>query len=303
MIQTNLAINKKRKMESSLQASLDRRIAKLATLGDGPESKRQRKREFVAIGKLKKQLAEAAANCDPASSLQQPPLKKQRNTKPETGSSALVGGGAADAGDGDDEVLPEKASRKQMKGIVKTVNHKLSLMSTRKQLSKALKVFNSLEKRGIQGDVHTFTNVINACVRCGDLPRARAVYDSMRQAGITPNIITVTTLLKGLCEAGDVRGARALLDSETARTKVVPNMRTVNTLLRGAVRRGSVADGAAVFEAAVASWDLHPDEPAVTALVGLLCRNLQVDHYEKRINMREFRETNIFVETQFVIGL
>jgi len=91
--------------------------------------------------------------------------------------------------------------------------------------------------------------------------------------------VTLTALLKGYCEAGDVRGAKALLEAETSRDEtLVPNQRTVNTLLRGCVRIGCVETATDTF-ASLDRWgvDFEPDESAVTAMCGLLCRSLEVD--------------------------
>merc|ERR1711965_372170 len=107
--------------------------------------------------------------------------------------------------------------RKEVKQLVKSVNHKLAMMSARKELKRSLKCLAGLRKRGIAGDVHTFTNVVNCAVRCGNLAVARRVFgDLKRSPGLSPNIVTITTLLKGLCEAGKSRAAKRLLDAECA---------------------------------------------------------------------------------------
>ena len=87
----------------------------------------------------------------------------------------------------------------------------------------------------INSDVHSFTNLLNAYVRCGDIPGAELVWMRMlnlspplssdggtatasklglgtiASAGIlTPNVVTCTTLIKGYCEGSCMSKAQAL---------------------------------------------------------------------------------------------
>lgn len=67
--------------------------------------------------------------------------------------------------------------------------------------------------------MHSFTNLLNAYVRCGDVAGAEAVWQAMQEkssatssthaaikpttaAAIAPNVVTCTTLIKGYCEEG-----------------------------------------------------------------------------------------------------
>lgn len=94
--------------------------------------------------------------------------------------------------------------------------------------------------RGLSPNVYTFTNMVNACVRCGELDRAKKlVYEDMPQHNISPNAITYTALLKGICsdEATTSGIVRSVL-SEMCAKQIAPNLRTFNTILRGCVRTG-----------------------------------------------------------------
>lgn len=70
----------------------------------------------------------------------------------------------------------------------------------------------------VHTDVHSYTNLLNAYVRCGDITGAEGVWVSMLQAPltqpsasvITPNVVTCTTLIKGYCEGSQVSKAQAL---------------------------------------------------------------------------------------------
>jgi pentatricopeptide repeat protein len=195
-------------------------------------------------------------------------------------------------------------TRKEVKRLVKSVNRKLAAMSTRKELRRSLICLAGLRRRGIEGDVHTYTNIINCAVRCRSLAVAQSVFAELKNSPyLSPNIVTVTALLKGLCEAGKVREAKALFDREcaltpggagdpvhcgtsfspapTTATKPAPNLRAANTLLRGCVRSGDVGTALHIF-AELEAWGIQADEytrdeTTVTAVVGLLSRSLQLD--------------------------
>jgi len=270
----------------AIQAEIARRIAKLEALKDSDEAKRQRKREFAAIGKLKRHLAEATTA---SSSTTAAPSKRPR---PDADLTARAPEGPPLAADDSleyaEDRAPQKGSgKKATKQLVKGVNHKLALMATRKQLSQALKCFRGLTKRGVPGDVHTYTNIINCAVRCGELSLASKYYAELGARGLAPNVVTVTAMLKGHCEAGDVHGAKALLDKEMGcHRAIVPNLRTANTLLRGCVRAGCTSIAVATF-ASFRAWGIEPDESAVTAVAGLLCRTLQVNEAARLVAAHE----------------
>jgi pentatricopeptide repeat protein len=279
---------------AELQANIDRRVAKLALLGDSEDSKRTRKREFAAIGKIRKQLAALPKEAS-STAAKRPRLEADfaasdgpsSTNKKSMGSTKTKGSqrSSSSAEDNDDSEVEDSnkgggggaLSRKQEKQLVKTVNQKLAVAATRKQLKAALKVFASLAKRGLQGDVHTYTNVINCAVRCGHLAQAQQLYAHLRGVrGLAPNVVTLTALLKGYCEAGDVSGGKAMLDAECAAHRLVPNLRTANTLLRGCVRSGNTAVAVAALHEMAHGWAVAADASCVVAVVGLLSRSLRL---------------------------
>ncbi|KAA8492050.1 tRNA (guanine-N(7)-)-methyltransferase [Porphyridium purpureum] len=100
----------------------------------------------------------------------------------------------------------------------------------------------SREPFRLQPSVHTFSNIINTCVRCGDLPLARRTVEQMaEQFGVRPNQVTLTALLKGEAQA-PVRSMSSAMEvfqrlcDEHAGLKLDTNLRTINTMLRGCVR-------------------------------------------------------------------
>jgi pentatricopeptide repeat protein len=100
----------------------------------------------------------------------------------------------------------------------------------------AVEVYRALLRTKFQPTVFTFTQLLNAFVRCGELPRARQILEEMARARVAPNEVTYTALVKGLCQEGMISDALELLDRMARAAGCRPNLRTFNTVLRGCVR-------------------------------------------------------------------
>ena len=207
---------------------------------NGPEDKRIKKRALQAIGKLNKELAELSAPSNVAVT----------NKKSNDTASSKRKREDNDNDDNDDEgegaseqQQQQQLTRKQLKAKLKLLNQELGELALKKQLSLARKRFSWGVKKGMEPDVHTYTNLLNCNVRCGDMEGAAAVMREMTSSGnqqlllqqqqkgrgvggknknsqqqqrkpVLPNVVTYTTLLKGYCDAGMMREARALMFGE-----------------------------------------------------------------------------------------
>jgi len=295
-------------------AKLARLSAKLEALqpdGAGGD-KRVRKRIFAAIGKLKKELL-AAASADPPA---EPAHKRPRpDGASQLASTATVGGAppvaasadgkcmakakakgkevASAAGEEAEEVAlladgdvaeaarPKRAGKGKggRKADSRGLNLEIAKLAKRKQLAGAEQLFARARAQGI-ADVHTYTNMINAAVRCGQLARAEALMAEMRTHGPLPNVVAFTALLKGYANVGQMEQASELVEAMLAKGAggcplAQPNLRTANTLLRGCARTGDVA----LAEATVArmeEWGCEADASSYEALLLLLCQALKV---------------------------
>jgi pentatricopeptide repeat protein len=105
----------------------------------------------------------------------------------------------------------KKMSKKQAKNQVKVQNKLLATYGQKKDLGSALKMFERMKRRGLQPTVHTYSSMVNACVRCGESQRAEQFVIEMKQRGVVPNEVTYTALMKGLCNADRLQEAIALL--------------------------------------------------------------------------------------------
>jgi len=260
-----------------------------------PEDKRVKKRVLQTLGKLKKELEalksgggrQLAAEDATASSSVQGGSKRKRTEEGEEeeeeevedNEGGLSGGGQV-----------KQPTRKQLKMKLKLLNQELAEFALKKQLKMARKRFAWGVKRGMEPDVHTYTNLLNANVRCGDMREASSLMVAMKNNGIRPNVVTFTTLLKGYCEAGDLQAAKRVMmvdmvEAAAQNNQLFPNTRTVNTLLRGCVRKGHVEMATQVWSFVKQHQARHvqiaPDSCTYESIVALLCQGLRLEEAEQ----------------------
>jgi pentatricopeptide repeat protein len=200
----------------AIEASIADYAKRLAEISQGDEqSKRVKKRILQKLGKLKKDLAAVSGNSAPADS-----------TEPHSGSN--------DIETKDDAPILSKEERKLK---LRLLNKDLSEFAQKKQLTLAKKRFEQAIRKGIKVDVHSYTNLINAYVRCSDLRGAEETVQRMKEQQIQPNLVTFTTLLKGYSEMGDMQEASRIY-FQCLNAEGGPNVRSLNTFLRACVRTG-----------------------------------------------------------------
>ncbi|KAJ1430057.1 hypothetical protein B484DRAFT_328647, partial [Ochromonadaceae sp. CCMP2298] len=119
------------------------------------------------------------------------------------------------------------------------MNKDLADLAQKKQLKLAVKKFEWGVRKGLRVDVHSYSNLLNAHVRCNDLAGAEGVIARMTKDGISPNLVTLTILMKGFSEAGDVRRVSEIY-AQVLAGPWEQNVRSLNTLLRGCSRTGAV---------------------------------------------------------------
>ena len=134
----------------------------------------------------------------PKLSSKQSPLGKGQKNKGKSASSAKK----------EIKATPSKRENKKKLGLV---NNKIKEFASKKELGKALKEFRRLSKSDVKPSIHTYTSLINACVRCYELERATRYFNSMQEAGIKPNEITYTVIIKGLMQQGRMLAVHRLL--------------------------------------------------------------------------------------------
>ena len=87
-------------------------------------------------------------------------------------------------------------------GEIKFFNRLVKDFGNDKQLGFAEEAFRRVADAGLERNVYTYTNMLNACVRVGELDRMRRTWSDMLAAGVQPNEVTYTVLVKGLAQEG-----------------------------------------------------------------------------------------------------
>jgi len=250
-----------------------------------PEKKAARARIFRSIGKVRKSLqtlenggrgedkaAETEKHEEDASALKEPAAKKLKPDSAAAAFAAAMSKATAPTAPSVASVTREsKESRRKTKQRLQLLNKQISMHGQRKQLTKALRVFEQIRSEGLTPSDYTHTNLINAYVRSGDIDGAMQQLNDMQAAGAVPNVVTYTALIKGVCSIGNMAGAEALLARMAKqRPALTPNVRTINTMLRGCVRVGDVDLGYKVVQRMRDEWGLEPDGPCLDYMVKLL---------------------------------
>lgn len=216
----------------ALKASIaenGKRLDEIKASGD-EASKRIKKRLTQKLGKLKKDLADLTGSDSANASSDAPSLGKRKADGDD--------GGDDEEGADVKEVSAAPMSKEERKVKLRLLNKDLAEFAQKKQLTFARKRFEQAVRKDLKVDVHSYTNLINAYVRCSDLEGAEQTLQRMIQGNITPNLVTYTTLLKGYSESGDMSEAGRIYFEALRAFR--PNVRSLNTFLRACVRTGQV---------------------------------------------------------------
>ena len=160
-------------------------------------------------------------------------------------------------------------------GEIKFFNRLVKDFGNDKQLGFAEEAFRRVADAGLERNVYTYTNMLNACVRVGELDRARRTWSDMLAAGVQPNEVTYTVLVKGLAQEGFLEEAANVVE-EMRRAGVEPNARTFSTLLRNCVRHADQATADRCF-ATMREVGTKPDVASFEYLVKTRCAAMDAE--------------------------
>ena len=155
---------------------------------------------------------------------------------------------------------------------VKFFNRLIRDFGNDKQLGFAEEAFKRVrECDGLERNVYSHTNMLNACVRVGELEKARRVWENMLAENVEPNEVTYTVFVKGLAQSGCLDEAMELIETLCAEgSTVAPNVRTFSTLLRNCVRHADGVNADRCFEA-MRGAGVAPDAASFEYLVKTKC--------------------------------
>jgi len=157
---------------------------------------------------------------------------------------------------------------------VKFFNRLLKDFGNEKQFGFAKETFERISRAGLEPNVYSYTNYLNAATRVGETAVMREIWKSMCDAGVEPNEVAYTVLVKGESQDGNIDRARSVM-REMISVGVEPNQRTYATLLRNCVRYGDV-DGATKCLETMRERDYSPDATACEYFIKTLCGKLMV---------------------------
>jgi pentatricopeptide repeat protein len=70
------------------------------------------------------------------------------------------------------------------------------------KFEKAIEVFDSMKKDGIEPAVVTYNIMFDAYNKSGKVERAIEMFDSMKKDGIEPDVVTHTTMINAYAKSG-----------------------------------------------------------------------------------------------------
>ena len=226
---------------------------------EGPENKRKRKRLMIKISSIKKQLA--VGGNDAAEVTTKKVISQVQTTSTDNDPKNSQG----------TRHERKKTSRKKLKKKTMHLNKELKDLAQRKQLKRAMSVFSKGERKGLV-DVHSYTNMINAFIRCSKLNLALELYRQMKQHKLKPNVVTYTILIKGAFNSYDIGMAKRLF-GEMAASNVKANVRMHNAYFRGCIQTGAIDEAVVHFR----KMECMPDVTTYESVVSLLCKGLKMD--------------------------
>jgi pentatricopeptide repeat protein len=250
-------------MSSEVEAIEDKvrhHASRLETL-TGDDNKRVRKRVLAALGKLKKELEQ----------------KKQKTGGDDDTDLKTVHPPNFDATTNSNA---QSLTKKKLKNKVNLLNNEIKELAQKKCLKLAVKKFNWGVAKGYPVNVHTYTNLLNAYVRCVDMQGAEQLIAEMASKNLPLNVVVFTALLKGYAETGNLHEMTSIVFQRMPDASVDLNIRTVHTFLRGCVRIGAVESGLKLSEHAVVCGT-KLDWSSISSLVQLLSQSLSVDKAEE----------------------
>lgn len=99
----------------------------------------------------------------------------------------------------------------------------------------AKRVWKSMSRWGIEGDMFLYAELMGALVRSQDMTSAQRVLTSLHESGRRPHIVLYNTLLKGYARRANVRRGFEILNT-IEEAEIKPDETTFNTLLNICVR-------------------------------------------------------------------
>lgn len=89
----------------------------------------------------------------------------------------------------------------------------ISQCGSHQQLRRALELVAEMRSKGIECNVHTYSALMNVCIKANELELAQDVYKQMLDEGCTPNLVTYNILIDVYVKKGQWEEAVKVLDT------------------------------------------------------------------------------------------
>ncbi|KAI0559147.1 hypothetical protein FGB62_166g036 [Gracilaria domingensis] len=182
--------------------------------------------------------------------------------------------------------LADEAGKRGMANII-TFRPLMKYCCTNGHGKSAKRVWNTMARHCIDGDMFLFAELMGALVRCEDLASAQKVLDSLVDTGRRPHIVLYNTLMKGFARKADIRRGFELFRA-IENSSVKPDETTFNTLLNVCVR-GKDLKAVNKVMALMHKYQVKPGVPTFNTLLKMFAR---VGRFEDALEIfKEMQET------------
>ncbi len=79
-------------------------------------------------------------------------------------------------------------------------------------VDRAMELVEDMRLRGIERNVHTYTALMNVCIKCGRLTLALDIFNSMKAVNCHANVVTYNTLVDVYGKLGQWERAVHVID-------------------------------------------------------------------------------------------
>ncbi|CAN4117416.1 unnamed protein product [Withania somnifera] len=135
----------------------------------------------------------------------------------------------------------------------------------------AMKLFEEMEKMGVQRTEKTLNALLFACVLAKDIAEMKRVYvEFPKKYGFVPNLDTYNLVIKGFCESGSARSVYSALD-EMKRNNVKPNAETFGNCISGFYKEEKYDDVGKMLDM-MKEYDMVPGISTYNIRIRSLCK-------------------------------
>ncbi|MQM04495.1 hypothetical protein Taro_037297 [Colocasia esculenta] len=156
----------------------------------------------------------------------------------------------------------------------------ITLCAKLENLPFAMRVFTTMESRGIRSSVSVFNALIHACISSDNVPHALSLFEIMsRGEDCKPNLATYNAFIAMRSKWGESKGMLGWYSAAKS-AGFSPDVVTYQALITGFTRAGEFEDAGHYFEEMVASG-IMPNVDILGCVLEGLCRQKKLGDVEE----------------------